>query len=64
MEYTFLGKTGLKVSELALGTQTFGWVADEKTSFTLADRYIEEGGNIIDTADIYNEGVSEEILGK
>jgi len=64
MEYTFLGKTGLKVAELALGTQTFGWVADEKTAFSIADLYAEQGGNFFDTADIYNEGVSEIMLGK
>jgi aryl-alcohol dehydrogenase-like predicted oxidoreductase len=64
MEYTFLGNTGLKLAELALGTQTFGWVADEKTSFSIADRYTEQGGNFFDTADIYNEGAAETILGK
>jgi aryl-alcohol dehydrogenase-like predicted oxidoreductase len=63
MEYRFLGKTGLKVSELALGTQTFGWVADEKTAHTLTDMFIENGGNFFDTADIYNAGKSESILG-
>jgi len=64
MKYRFLGKTGLKVSELALGTQTFGWGADEKTGFAMADLFVEEGGNFFDTANIYNEGVSETILGK
>jgi aryl-alcohol dehydrogenase-like predicted oxidoreductase len=64
MEYVFLGNTGLKVAALALGTQTFGWVADEKTSFALADLYMEQGGNFFDTANIYNEGASETFLGK
>ncbi len=63
MIYRFLGNTGLKVSELALGTQTFGWGADEREAFELADLYREAGGNFIDTADIYNNGVSESILG-
>jgi len=63
MRYRFLGNTGLKVSEIALGTQTFGWGADEKKAFELADIYREAGGNLLDTADIYNNGVSESILG-
>ena len=64
MKYRFLGNTGLKVSELVLGTQTFGWGADEKTGFAMANLFVEEGGNFFDTANIYNEGVSETILGK
>jgi len=63
MEYRFLGNTGLKVSELALGTQTFGWGADEKTAHSLADIFWENGGNFFDTANIYNAGVSESMLG-
>ena len=63
MKYRFFGKTGLRVSELALGTQTFGWVADEKTAHAILDRFVEEGGNIIDTANVYNNGKSEQILG-
>ncbi|HIC96312.1 TPA: aldo/keto reductase [Candidatus Bipolaricaulota bacterium] len=64
MEYRFLGRTGLKVSELCFGTQTFGWGADEKTAHAMADRFVEAGGNFFDTADIYNEGQAETILGK
>jgi aryl-alcohol dehydrogenase-like predicted oxidoreductase len=64
MDYRFLGNTGLKVTELVLGTQTFGWGADEKTVFAMADLYVDQGGNFFDTADIYNDGVSEEILGR
>ena len=64
MEYRFLGNTGLKVSELVLGTQTFGWGADEKAAFTMSDLYVDQGGNFFDTANIYNWGVSESILGK
>jgi len=63
MQYRFLGNTGLKVSELAFGTQTFGWGADENTAHKLADLYVESGGNFFDTANVYNNGVSETILG-
>ncbi len=63
MDYRFLGVTGIKVSELALGTQTFGWVAEERAAQAIADRYVEAGGNLFDTADIYNQGASESILG-
>jgi len=63
MDYRFMGKTGLKVSELCLGTQTFGWGADEPTAFALADRFVEAGGNFFDTSNIYNEGQSETMLG-
>jgi aryl-alcohol dehydrogenase-like predicted oxidoreductase len=64
MEYHFLGRTGLKVSELCLGAMTFGREADEPTSFNLLDRFIDAGGNIIDTANVYSTGVSEEVLGR
>jgi aryl-alcohol dehydrogenase-like predicted oxidoreductase len=63
MEYRFFGATGLKVSELCLGTQTFGWVADEKTAHQQLDLFVEQGGNFIDTANIYNQGLAESILG-
>lgn len=64
MEYRYLGKTGLRVSELCLGTQTFGWVTDENTAFRILDKFVEAGGNFFDTADSYNKGESERILGK
>ncbi|HEY64661.1 MAG TPA: aldo/keto reductase [Caldilineae bacterium] len=64
MEYRFLGKTGLKVSELCLGSMTFGREADEETSWRILDRFVEAGGNFIDTADVYSQGVSEEIVGR
>lgn len=71
MEYRILGQTGLKVSEFALGTMQFGWTAGEETAFAILDTYVEAGGNLIDTADIYSQwadgnpgGVSEEILGR
>jgi len=63
MNYRFMGKTGLKVSEICLGCQTFGWGADEPASHALADRFVAAGGNFFDTSNIYNEGKSEMILG-
>jgi aryl-alcohol dehydrogenase-like predicted oxidoreductase len=63
MQYKFLGKSGLKVSEIEFGVQTFGWCTDEKTAHTMLDHFIGAGGNFIDTANIYNEGKSEHILG-
>ncbi len=63
MQYHYLGNTGLKVSELALGTQTFGWGIDKSDAFDLADGYSEAGGNFFDTANIYNQGVAESTLG-
>lgn len=70
MEYRNLGHTGLKVSELCLGTMQFGWTADQETSFQILDQAIEAGVNFIDTADIYSRwapgnpgGVSETIIG-
>lgn len=64
MEYRFLGNSGLKVSELCLGTMTFGNEAGERESHRLLDRFVEAGGDFIDTADVYGGGVSEEILGR
>ena len=64
MDYQFLGKTGLKVSELCLGAMTFGRESTEEMSYHVLDRFTEAGGNFIDTADVYTQGVSEEILGK
>jgi aryl-alcohol dehydrogenase-like predicted oxidoreductase len=59
-----LGRTGLKVSPLALGAMTFGWGADKETSRRLFDAYRNAGGNFIDTADLYADGKSEEWLGE
>ena len=62
-----LGSSGLLVSPLALGTMTFGtprWGMDETASKSVFDRYVELGGNFIDTADVYSGGASEEMVGK
>ncbi len=64
MNYRYLGKTGLKVSELCLGAMTFGREADEATSFEMLDLFTEAGGNFIDTADVYSRGISEEVVGR
>ena len=64
--YRTLGRSGLAVSPLALGTMTFGagrWGADAAASQAIFDAYVEAGGNFIDTADIYSGGRSEEMLG-
>jgi aryl-alcohol dehydrogenase-like predicted oxidoreductase len=63
MEYRQLGKTGLRVSELCLGAMTFGRETAEELSYEILDRFVEAGGNFIDTADVYSLGVSETILG-
>ncbi len=64
MNYRFLGRTGLKVSELCLGAMTFGRETGEEDSHRILDRFVEAGGNFIDTADVYSRGVSEEIVGR
>ena len=64
MEQRLLGRTGTFVSELCLGTMTVGREADEATSAGLLDCYLEAGGNFIDTADVYADGRSEELLGR
>ena len=64
MEYRALGRTGLKVSQLCLGTMMFGGKTDEHESFRIIDHAINEGVNFIDTADVYAGNESERILGK
>jgi aryl-alcohol dehydrogenase-like predicted oxidoreductase len=59
-----LGRAGVVVSELALGTMTFGRELDESSSADLIDLFLERGGNLIDTADRYGDGESEAILGR
>ncbi len=71
MQKRKLGRSGLEVSTLAFGGNVFGWTADEATSFKLLDRFVDEGFNFIDTADMYSKwvpgnkgGESETIIGK
>lgn len=70
MEYVNLGKSGLKVSRLCLGMMTYGtpqwrdWVLDEEASRPFVRRALELGINFFDTADMYSQGVSEEVTGK
>jgi aryl-alcohol dehydrogenase-like predicted oxidoreductase len=70
MQFTQLGRTDLNVSRLCLGTMTFGWSADQPTSFAIMDAAIDAGINFFDTADIYSSwigdnqgGESETIIG-
>ena len=68
MKYKLLGRSGLKVSELCLGTMGFGtengWGADKETSFEIIEKFAEAGGNFLDTANIYKLGTSEKIIGE
>jgi len=64
MHYRTLGNSGTVVSSYALGTMTFGTEADEATSHAIMDDYVAAGGNLIDTADVYSGGASEEIIGR
>ncbi|MFN2158932.1 MAG: aldo/keto reductase [Anaerolineales bacterium] len=71
MHYRVLGRTGVRVSELCLGTMQFGWTADEETSMRILNAAFKAGINFIDTANIYSRwvegnpgGVSETIIGK
>ena len=68
MEYTYLGRTGLKVSRLCLGTMNFGPYTTEEDSYAIMDRALELGINFFDTADVYGwklgEGVTEQIIGR
>ncbi len=64
MEYRNLGSTGTAVSNLALGTMTFGAETDEAGAHAQLDRFLDVGGTLIDTADVYTGGTSEEIIGR
>ena len=67
-EYVTLGRSGLRVSPLCLGTMTFGtewgWGIEEDAARAVFSRYLERGGNFVDTADMYTNGKSEELVGK
>jgi aryl-alcohol dehydrogenase-like predicted oxidoreductase len=68
MNYKLLGRSGLKVSELCLGTMGFGkewnWGADKETTFAILESFAQAGGNFIDTANRYTEGTSEKWIGE
>lgn len=68
MRYRLLGPTGLRVSELCLGTMTFGtdwgWGTDAVGAEAILQRYVDAGGNFLDTANLYQDGSSEHILGE
>ncbi len=70
MEYTYLGKTGLKVSRICLGMMSYGtskwrdWVLDEEDSRPFIKKALEAGINFFDTANMYSRGVSEEVTGR
>lgn len=65
--YRTLGRSGLAVSPLALGTMTFGaarWGSGEEDSRAVFNAYVDAGGNFVDTADVYSAGLGEEMLGR
>jgi aryl-alcohol dehydrogenase-like predicted oxidoreductase len=64
METRYLGRSGLRVSEVCFGAMTFGREADEATSHRMLDLFAERGGNFIDTADVYGRGTADEVLGR
>jgi len=68
MEYTYLGRTGLQVSRLCLGTMNFGPYTTEQDSFAIMDRALDVGINFFDTANVYGrkqgEGITEQIIGR
>ena len=64
MNYKQLGGTGIRVSELCLGAMNFGNPTSEDEAVRIIDRFLDAGGNFIDTANVYNRGISEEIVGR
>ena len=66
MQYTQLGRAGVQVSRLCLGTMNFGWHTSEVDSFTIMDHALELGINFFDTADVYGSewGLTEQIIGR
>jgi aryl-alcohol dehydrogenase-like predicted oxidoreductase len=66
VKYRFLGNSGMLISRVCLGAMTFGnpeWGCDQKTASAITRRFVDAGGNFIDTADMYSDGASEEMLG-
>jgi aryl-alcohol dehydrogenase-like predicted oxidoreductase len=67
-DYVTLGRSGLRVSPLSLGTMTFGtewgWGSEEAQARQIFDRYVDQGGNFVDTANLYTGGKSEQMVGK
>jgi aryl-alcohol dehydrogenase-like predicted oxidoreductase len=59
-----LGNTGVAVGKMALGTMYFGLETPEEDAFEILEAFIEAGGNLVDTANVYVNGVSEEIIGR
>jgi len=57
MNYRKLGRTGLKVSELCLGTMQWGWTADKQTALAVMDAFAEHGGNFLDTQEFYSRWI-------
>jgi predicted aldo/keto reductase-like oxidoreductase len=64
MKYRKLGNSGLSVSNLILGTMGFGTETPEEEALAILDAFLGAGGNMIDTADVYGGGASEELLGR
>ncbi len=64
MEYKYLGKTGVRVSQLCFGTMSFGAKADKKTSYEMYKLCREKGINFFDCANVYQKGIAEEYLGE
>src|SRR4051812_16080301 len=64
MKYRTLSGTGISVSNVALGTMGFGTETEESEAFAILDRFIEANGNLVDTANVYGAGASEELLGR
>ena len=64
MKYRSLANTGTVVSNLALGAMDFGAATEEDEAFAILDRFVEVGGNLVDTANVYGGGASEELLGR
>src|SRR5271169_1873402 len=66
-DYTTLGRSGLRVSPVTLGTMTFGndrWGSYDAEARRIFDRYVEVGGNVLDCADVHSGGKAEELLGR